>query len=153
MIIGLQPQLYIEIVILIVGDAETVSLKHLTVTHAPIAKEHLRTFREPIGVGANDKVELVRELSKRFLPDLLSIVLLHLDLFINRRQFTLCSELIINRLLHLPLELDGVKDLLFNEEIHIIIRINATAIVIVVKLAPALILLRFFLLPSFLIAR
>jgi len=46
-----------------------------------------------------------------------------------------------------------VKDLLFNEEIHIIIRINATAIVIVVKLAPALILLRLLLLPSFLIAR
>ena len=81
----------------------------------------MRTFREPIGVGANDKVKLVRELSKRFLPDPLSIVLLHLDLFINRGQFTLCSELIINRLLHLPLELYGVKDLLFNEEIHIII--------------------------------
>jgi len=55
--------------------------------------------------------------------------------------------------LHLPLELYGVKDLLFNEEIHIIIRVNATAVVIVIKLAPALILLRFLLLLSFLIAR
>jgi hypothetical protein len=135
LVIRLQSQLDIEIVILIIWNTESISFEHLTVAHAAIAQEHLRSFGKPVRVCADHEVEFVGELSKGLFPHLFGVVLLHFDLFINRGEFTLGTKFIVNRLLHLSFQLYRVEDLLFHEQIHIIIRFDATAIVIVIEFA------------------
>ena len=140
LVIRLQSQLDIEVVILIIRNAEAVTFKHLSVAHASIAQEYLRALGEPIRVRPDHEVELVGELSKRLLPDPPRIVLLHFDLLIYRRQLPFRPQLVVNRLLHLSLQLDRVKHLLLHQQVHVVVRLHPTAIVVVIELAAVLLL-------------
>lgn len=75
-VLQLQLQLNENIVVFVIGQAEAVSLKHLTIWHSPVTNVDLWTFRVHIFPSLNLEFVLVRHPLQWLLPNSLRLILI-----------------------------------------------------------------------------